>query len=140
MTPLRVIITDWQNHEATLCAIRYAVFVEEQGVPVEIELDEWDASVVHALAYDGEQPVGTGRLLPDGRIGRMAVLKEARGQGVGVALLNALLGAAKNAGLVQVTLHAQTHAIGFYQKLGFEAYGDEFDDAGIPHRAMRREI
>ena len=134
----RVIITDWSTHQAQLSEVRARVFIEEQQVPVELELDELDAGAVHALALDGAKPVGTGRLLLDGRIGRMAVLPEYRGRGVGADLLKALAAAAAERGHTQVTLHAQTHAIGFYEKLGFSAYGDEFDDAGIPHRAMRR--
>ena len=140
MPAVRVIITDWPTHQTQLSEVRARVFVEEQRVPVELELDELDAGAVHALALDGAKPVGTGRLLHDGRIGRMAVLPEYRGRGVGAALLKALVAAAADCGHRQITLHAQTHAIAFYEKLGFRAYGEEFDDAGIPHRAMRRGL
>ena len=129
----------WDTMQSEASAIRYAVFVAEQKVPVEIELDEWDARSLHALARDKQgDAVGTGRLLPDGHIGRMAVLHSARGQGAGSALLLALLQAARERGHSEVVLNAQTHAVPFYRQFGFVLDGDEFDDAGIPHVAMRR--
>jgi predicted GNAT family N-acyltransferase len=128
----------WIDLREEAAPIRYAVFVDEQKVPAEIELDDWDALSLHALALDAQGRVlGTGRLLPDGHIGRMAVLQSARGQGVGTALLRALLQAARARGDREVVLSAQTHAMPFYEKAGFIAEGDEYDDAGIPHRQMR---
>jgi predicted GNAT family N-acyltransferase len=128
----------WIDLRDEAAPIRYAVFVDEQKVPAEIELDDWDALSLHALALDAQGRVlGTGRLLPDGHIGRMAVLQSARGQGVGSALLRALLQAARARGDREVVLSAQTHAMPFYEKAGFIAEGDEYDDAGIPHRQMR---
>jgi predicted GNAT family N-acyltransferase len=128
----------WIDLRDEAAPIRYAVFVDEQKVPTEIELDDWDALSLHALALDAQGRVlGTGRLLPDGHIGRMAVLQSARGQGVGTALLRALLQAARARGDREVVLSAQTHAMPFYEKAGFIAEGDEYDDAGIPHRQMR---
>jgi predicted GNAT family N-acyltransferase len=128
----------WIDLREEAAPIRYAVFVDEQKVPAEIELDDWDALSLHALALDAQGRVlGTGRLLPDGHIGRMAVLQSARGQGVGSALLRALLQAARARGDREVVLSAQTHAMPFYEKAGFIAEGDEYDDAGIPHRQMR---
>lgn len=128
----------WIDLRDEAAPIRYAVFVDEQKVPAEIELDDWDALSLHALALDAQGRVlGTGRLLPDGHIGRMAVLQSARGQGVGTALLRALLEAARARGDREVVLSAQTHAMPFYEKAGFIAEGDEYDDAGIPHRQMR---
>jgi predicted GNAT family N-acyltransferase len=128
----------WIDLREEAAPIRYAVFVDEQQVPAEIELDDWDALSLHALALDAQGRVlGTGRLLPDGHIGRMAVLQSARGQGVGTALLRALLQAARARGDREVVLSAQTHAMPFYEKAGFIAEGDEYDDAGIPHRQMR---
>lgn len=128
----------WIDLRDEAAPIRYAVFVDEQKVPTEIELDDWDALSLHALALDAQGRVlGTGRLLPDGHIGRMAVLRSARGQGVGTALLRALLQAARARGDREVVLSAQTHAMPFYEKAGFIAEGDEYDDAGIPHRQMR---
>ncbi|WP_427923027.1 GNAT family N-acetyltransferase [Streptomyces sp. cg40] len=135
-------------------AVRKEVFVVEQGVPQELEYDEYDAVATHVLAVreDG-LPLGTGRLLYGeaaaaktdgdltvGSLGRLAVTKEARGLGVGVALVRAIEDAARARGLAAVDLHAQTHALGFYERLGYEAYGPEFPDAGIPHRAMRRSL
>jgi predicted GNAT family N-acyltransferase len=135
-------------------AVRKEVFVGEQGVSEDIEYDAYDAVAVHVLAVreDGE-PLGTGRLLYGeaaagktggevsvGSLGRLAVTREARGLGVGAALVAAVEDAARARGLTAVDLHAQTHALGFYERLGYEAYGPEFPDAGIPHRAMRRVL
>ena len=135
-------------------AVRKEVFVVEQGVPQELEYDEYDTVATHVLAVreDGT-PLGTGRLLYGeaaaaktdgdltvGSLGRLAVTKEARGLGVGVVLVRAIEDAARARGLAAVDLHAQTHALGFYERLGYEAYGPEFPDAGIPHRAMRRAL
>jgi predicted GNAT family N-acyltransferase len=132
---------NWYAEQKALRAIRTCVFVEEQRVPEALEWDAEDASGYHvlALAPDGT-PVGTGRLLPDGRIGRMAVLREWRGKGAGRALMAYLLWLARRRGLDEVTLHAQTHAAGFYAKHGFRAEGGEFMEAGIPHVLMRRRL
>ncbi|MEU6011056.1 GNAT family N-acetyltransferase [Streptomyces sp. NPDC047453] len=134
--------------------VRKEVFVVEQGVPQDIEYDEYDALAVHVLAVreDGV-PLGTGRLLYGaeaaaktggdpavGSLGRLAVTGDARGLGVGAALVRAIEDAARARGLSAVDLHAQSHALGFYERLGYEAYGPEFPDAGIPHRAMRRAL
>lgn len=137
--PLRIELGAWDRLRAAAEPIRFAVFVEEQSVPAEIELDEFDAVSLHALAFDASGvAVGTGRLLPDGHIGRMAVLPRARGAGVGSAMLRALMDAARARGMREVMLNAQTHAMPFYARFGFAPEGEEFDDAGIPHRAMRR--
>ncbi len=124
-------------------AIRFAVFVDEQKVPADIEIDEHDcddATAVHALALIDGQPVGTGRYFVrrDGgvQIGRMAVSADRRGQGIGRALLDALVAEAQKRSMTHVVLHAQTHAIGFYERAGFLAHGPEFDDAGIAHVEM----
>ena len=131
----------WPEIEPEAAPIRYTVFVDEQRVPAELELDEWDARSRHALARDASgRAVGTGRLLPDGHIGRMAVLAPARALGVGSALLRALMDEARRAGHATVELSAQTHARAFYERHGFIAYGPEYDDAGIPHVAMRRAL
>ena len=128
---------EWARDESALRAVRQAVFVVEQHVPIELEWDGIDAHCRHLLALDDhEQPVGCARLLPDGRIGRMAVLVAWRGRGVGRALLRGMIARARAAGLAEATLHAQVHALGFYAREGFRACGPVFDDAGIPHRPM----
>jgi len=135
---VRIELGDWAALRSRAEPLRFAVFVEEQKVPAEMELDEFDALSLHALAVDAQGRVlGTGRLLPDGHIGRMAVRREARGAGVGSALLQALIEAARRRGDSAVMLNAQTHALPFYRHFGFVAEGEEFDDAGIAHRAMR---
>ena len=115
--------------------------MREQGVPLELEWDQMDAQCDHALAYsDDGAAVGTGRLLPDGHIGRMAVLKEWRGKGVGALLLQALVDQARTRGHAAARLNAQIHAAGFYRRYGFEDEGPEFMEAGIPHVAMQRDL
>jgi len=134
----RVELGEWTAMRTHAEPVRHAVFVEEQKVPAEIELDGFDPVSVHALAFDREGRVlGTGRLLPDGHIGRMAVLRRSRGTGVGSALLQALLQEARARGDRKVLLSAQAHAIPFYERFGFIAEGEEYDDAGIAHRMMR---
>jgi predicted GNAT family N-acyltransferase len=130
-------IANWQDDRAALRAVREAVFIREQHVPSELEWDEFDAHCIHVLATDAAaSAIGTSRLLGDGTIGRMAVLKAWRGMGVGKALLLRLLEEARKQHLQQVALHAQLHASGFYRKLGFEMIGEEFIEAGIPHVRM----
>ncbi|OPG03468.1 GNAT family N-acetyltransferase [Streptomyces sp. GKU 895] len=135
-------------------AVRKQVFVVEQGVPEDLEYDAYDAVAVHVLAVrDDGTALGTGRLLYGseaaekvggdltlGSLGRLAVAEEARGLGVGVALVRAIEDAARARGLAAVDLHAQTHALGFYERLGYEAYGPEYLEAGIPHQGMRRAL
>ncbi len=115
--------------------------MHEQQVPPEEELDATDADCVHALAFNhlGE-PIGTGRLLPDGHIGRMAVLKASRGNGVGAAILLRLTEQARARGFTQVVLSAQTHARAFYAKYGFKEEGEEYLDANIAHILMRKML
>jgi predicted GNAT family N-acyltransferase len=134
-------IVAWPEARADAMSVREAVFVVEQGVPPEIELDEWDAQCDHALALEpGGRAVGTGRLLPDGHIGRMAVLRDWRGRGVGGAILAALVERAAARGMARLVLNAQTHAAPFYARYGFVAFGDEFMEAEIPHVAMARDL
>ena len=129
---------DWSVLEEDASIIRFEVFVEEQNVPAELEMDHMDAVCLHAVAYDAAgAPIGTGRLLPDGHIGRMAVRKRGRGTGVGGALLQTLMAQAKARGDRQVVLSSQTHAAPFYQRHGFTIEGDEFFEAGIAHINMR---
>jgi predicted GNAT family N-acyltransferase len=137
----QVRIVDWSHGAAGLAAVRHAVFVVEQGVPHDLEWDGLDPDCVHALALDPlGQPIGSGRLAPGGRIGRMAVLAAWRGRGVGMRLLDALIGEARRRGLASVHLHAQVHAMPFYARSGFVAHGPEFDEAGIPHREMQLSL
>lgn len=131
----------WQQDLALLQDLRRTVFIMEQQVPESLEWDEFDAVSRHALALDANgHAIGTGRLLPDGHIGRMAVLHEWRGQGVGGAILEFLVDCARRRGDTDLHLNAQTHAIGFYERHGFVTHGDEFPDAGIPHRRMTRKL
>ena len=139
--PLRIELGTWEALRSRAEPVRRTVFVDEQHVPAEMEIDEFDAASLHALAVDADGTVlGTGRLLANGNIGRMAVLKPWRGRGVGAALLAALVDAARSRGDREVVLSAQPHAIPFYERFGFAAEGDEYDDAGIPHRLMRRRL
>jgi predicted GNAT family N-acyltransferase len=132
---------NWAASYDELHAVRRAVFIEEQRVPEALEWDDADERSYHVLAMDDDgTPIGTGRLLPDGHIGRMAVLREWRGQGVGSAILRTLLELARKEGLQAIALNAQTHAVGFYARHGFTVFGDEFMDAGIPHRKMQMRL
>ena len=129
---------DWTTLSADARTIRFEVFVEEQKVPAELEMDQMDAVCVHAVAYDAAgTPIGTGRLLPDGHIGRMAVRKAGRGTGVGSALLQGLMAQARARGDRQVVLGSQTNAAPFYERHGFTIDGDEFFEAGISHINMQ---
>ena len=136
-TRFSIQLMNWSDALPLARAVRERVFIEEQGVPRELEWDQWDECSDHAVALDGgSNAIGTARLLPNGRVGRMAVLRHWRGQGVGAALLAALLQLARDRDIPEVTLHAQTHAAGFYRKFGFGVRGDEFNEAGIPHVEM----
>lgn len=128
---------DWATLRHDLLAVRYAVFVDEQGVPKALEEDEHDQTALHLLARapDGS-PVGTARLLPDGHIGRMAVLPAWRNRGLGSELLRRLIRIARQRGQSRLVLHAQCQAEPFYRRLGFIAEGEIFDEAGIDHRCM----
>ena len=141
MSRARIRPAHWERERETLLGIRFAVFVEEQGVPAELEEDEQDPAALHLLAEapDGSA-VATARMLPDGHIGRMAVLPAWRGRGLGGALLRELIDIAAGRGLQQVFLNAQCTAEGFYRRFGFEPRGGVFDDAGIPHRRMVRAL
>ena len=131
----------WPQDEPRLEAIRHEVFVVEQRVPVALEWDGIDPQCRHVLAEDAQgKTIGCGRLLPDGHIGRLAVLASWRGRGVGAALLARLVALAREAGHERVVLNAQTHARGFYARAGFTPCGPEFEEAGIPHQAMERSL
>jgi predicted GNAT family N-acyltransferase len=121
-------------------ALRHEVFVLGQGVPAELELDELDATCDHAVAVEDGEVIGTGRLLPTGTIGRMAVREDLRGRGVGAAVLTVLEQRARERGFPSVELHAQVHATGFYEKAGYVPYGAVYLEAGIEHRSMRKDL
>lgn len=124
-----------------LRSVREPVFVVEQQVPLEEEWDALDPDCHHVIARDAEhRPIGTGRLTPEHKIGRMAVLREWRGKGVGESLLLALVEQARMLGLREVSLNAQVGALGFYEKFGFQPYGERFEEAGIEHQAMKRVL
>lgn len=136
----RIELMQWDKARAHAAPVRLVVFVEEQRVPADLEMDERDASCLHAVAFDDERAVGTGRLLPDGHIGRMAVLKEYRGKGVGGEILQRLMQAAKARGDREIVLSAQIRAVAFYLAHGFESFGPVYEEAGIPHQDMRRAL
>jgi predicted GNAT family N-acyltransferase len=134
-------LVDWAESIDGLRAVRRAVFIEEQAIPEDLEWDEFDAVCRHAIAEDASgSAVGCGRLLPDGHIGRLAVLRDWRGRGVGAALLVHLMDLARSCGHARAILEAQTRAMPFYARHGFAAAGDEYLEAGIPHRTMTRTL
>jgi predicted GNAT family N-acyltransferase len=138
---IRIVLGDWRTLRPDASGLRHEVFVIEQNVPPEIEMDEFDEVSLHAVAYlaDGGA-IATARLLPDNHIGRMAVRKSARGQGIGGRVLAALVERAAQEGRPSVVLNAQTHARAFYEAHGFSAAGPEFMEAGIAHITMTREL
>ena len=134
-------VADWARDQPILTAIRRAVFIDEQQVPEALEWDGIDGDCRHVIAETAAgEPIGCARLLPDGHIGRVAVLLFARGRGVGDALLERMVALAVELGHRRVIVNAQTHALAFYERHGFVAFGPEFDDAGIAHRAMERRL
>ncbi|MCJ0618739.1 GNAT family N-acetyltransferase [Haloarcula hispanica] len=144
MSDLEVSVGTWDAFKDAATAVRTAVFVEEQGVSEDEELDGNDSDAVQFLARDGEYPVGTARLrFPEstvGKVERVAVRKPYRGGGVGAALMRAVEDAARDDGATTLTLHAQTHVESFYGQLGYETVSDEFEEAGIPHVEMRKRL
>jgi predicted GNAT family N-acyltransferase len=140
-TGFRVVDADWTQHAADIRRIRHTVFVLGQAIPDRLEWDGRDAHCCHALGLlDDGRAVATGRLQDDGRIGRMAVLEDWRGQGIGRAILEHLLGLARRQQLSDVYLHAQADSTGFYRQSGFTDCGKSFMEAGIPHIEMRRRL
>ena len=137
----RVASGNWLSMQANAMPLREQIFVVEQNVPPALEMDEFDDVSHHAVAYDADAiPIGTGRLLPDGHIGRMAVATDWRGQGVGRALLLHLMDEARTRDYRELRLNAQTHAAKFYQQFGFTQVGGEFMEAGIAHCEMVKLI
>lgn len=131
----------WQTDVELLRSVRQTVFVMEQRVPASLEFDPDDILHQHVIAIDAQgDPIGTGRLSATGKIGRMAVMKHARCNGVGSAMLDALVVLAKDRGLPAVALSSQLHALPFYRRHGFQEQGDTYIEAGIPHQSMTRSI
>ena len=138
-----IVTGDWALLGPDAARIRDAVFIREQGIPADLEWDEADARCVHVVAYrttPSREPVATARLLEDGWIGRVAVLKAARRGGLGRKLVDALVEAARARGDVAARLYAQTYATAFYETCGFVVVGDTFEEAGIPHIEMARAL
>ena len=133
---IHIIQTTWHKDEAHLRAVRTPVFVEEQHVTPEFEWDEIDATAIHLLASLNGEPIGCLRIIDYYKIGRMAVLKQYRGIGLGTSLLLGAVEICKKYGSKQVALSAQTHAITFYEKAGFKQISGEYCDVDIPHVDM----
>ncbi len=138
---VRIRVADWHRDAEALKGIRWAVFVQEQGVPPDLEWDEQDPVSLHLLAEDGAgRPIATARLLPHGHVGRMAVSRDWRRRGIGSALVRKALDEARWRGLAQVIVNAQTYVVEFYARHGFVPEGEAFMDAGIPHQRMTRSV
>ena len=130
----------WTEARDVLRSLREQVFIDEQGVPREIEWDGRDEECRHVLARVDGEPVGCARLMPGGKVGRMAVLARYRGRGIGAALLGGIIDVARAQGYERLFLHAQQHAAPFYRRAGFEPRGATFEEAGIPHVSMHLDL
>ena len=139
MNKIHVSVADWRKDIDEIRRIREAVFIAEQSVPPELEWDADDADAVHFLAFEGDFPIGTARLLPSGEIGRVSVLKDWRGLKVGDKLMETVIGVAEQRGQTRQFLSAQVYAAPFYERLGFNIVSEEFLEVGIPHVDMVRE-
>ena len=138
--PIECVLTTWGTDRPALQQVRREVFIHEQQVPESEEWDDDDPVSVHALATLNREPVGTGRLNPAGKIGRIAVVAGMRGRGIGATILRRLLDEAYHRGLREPYLHAQLQAVPFYEKFGFRSEGEVFDEAGILHVRMRHAL
>ena len=137
MTDISIAIADWQSHQHALIEVRRQVFIDEQGVPEELEIDDLDPACLHVKAVIAEAGIiGTARLLPSAYIGRMCVLKAFRGKGAGGLMLSFLIDTARQNNYDYLKLNAQIGAMSFYQRYGFEADSEIFMEAGIKHRHM----
>lgn len=137
MNNLSIKIVDFTNNFNEIKEIRTTVFIQEQHVPVELEWDEFDEEATHVITYFNNKPVATARLLKDGHIGRMAVLKAFRNRKIGQNMLKYILELAKKRNIHNIQLSAQKHAVDFYRKYGFSTVSNEYMDAGIPHYDMK---
>ena len=133
---ITTIISDYESNTEDICAIRYEVFVNEQNVPKELEIDGLDIEAKHVLAFVDEVPIGTGRILSDGHIGRVAVLKNYRGIGIGKSIMKDLIKWAQDMSLEKVWLSSQWHAHSFYLDFGFVCVDEIYKEAGIDHIKM----
>ena len=140
MREIVVSVVDWSDKQDVLKAIRQAVFIDEQHVPKDLEWDGRDRECTQFLASIDAQPVATARLTPAGQIGRMAVLKPHRGQGIGSRLLTAVIDNAREQSHNRIYLHAQVAVIDFYRRHGFAVKGDTFMEAGIEHQTMTMDL
>ena len=131
-------ICNYKDNEKDICKIRFEVFVDEQNVPEDLEIDGLDDEAKHVLAYIDGKPIGTGRILSDGHIGRVAVLKKYRGLGIGNSIMKALIKWAQQNKFEKLWLSSQWHAHSFYLGLGFVCEGDIYEEAGIDHIKMFR--
>lgn len=142
MDSVREVETDAEREDAL--AVRHTVFVEEQGVPEDLEVDEHDPEATHFVAYDDGTPIGAARLravdTETVKVERVAVLAERRGEGWGQRLMDCVEGNASRQGFETVKLHSQTHAADFYEMLGYEQVGEEFYEADIPHVEMVKPL
>ena len=133
-------ICDYKGNEKDICNIRFKVFVDEQNVPEELEIDGLDDEAKHVLAYLDDEPIGTGRILIDGHIGRVAVLKKYRGLGIGKSIMKELIEWAQKNNLEKLWLSSQWHAHSFYLDIGFVCEGEVYEEAGIDHIKMNRTL
>ncbi|MCM3743793.1 GNAT family N-acetyltransferase [Sporosarcina luteola] len=141
---VEVKIASSEREQADAYDVRKKVFVEEQGVPLSLEIDEFDDTASHFIVYDEKQPIGAGRIREIGpgigKVERVCVLKEMRGKHLGNLIMHELENYAKSAEMTKIVLNAQSYAVPFYEKLGYTVTSPEFMDADIPHRAMEKEI
>ena len=140
MAELQIHVGLIEDLEPGLRAVRDVVFIDEQGVPAEIEWDGSDADYTHVLVTDGQTPIATGRINIQGRVGRMAVVADRRGEGIGVIVMERLEAIGRGMKLDRLYLNSQVSAMGFYQKLGYKPVGEEFAEANIPHQKMVKRI
>ena len=140
MKNILAITTNYKSNHKDICQVRFKVFVDEQNVPEELEIDGYDDEATHVLILLDDKAIGTGRILADGHIGRVAVLKKYRGQGVGKLIMKKLIEWAQENQLKTLWLSSQWHAHGFYIDLDFACIGDRFEEAGIDHIKMIRKL
>jgi predicted GNAT family N-acyltransferase len=142
MLSFQVVISNYDEQYDAIRAVRTQVFLVEQHIPPELEYDDDDLTCLHAVAWEGAQPVGTARLdvRQDGRVGRVAVIKAYRRRGIGSMLMRALEAEATRAGLSRIWFHSQLSAVPFYRSLGYELFGEEYMEANIPHRSMEKSL